>query len=98
MKKKITRIMLEQIANLTDKELCELSRLVGLDLTEVARELEPGKFLLQDRKKLVELLENRWRDEHIRKSITIAKGAFWVSVVSAIAAIGSAVAAFLANR
>jgi len=91
MNKKIKRLNLDQIGNLEDKELCEISRLLGLDLTKVAQELEPGKFLLRDRNNLVELLEKRWRDERTEESITIAKRAFWISVVAAIAAIASAI-------
>ncbi len=90
MKKKIRRLKLEQIGDLDNKELCEIAQSLGLDLSKVAQELEPGKYFLRDRENVVELLEKRWRDTRTEESITIAKRAHLISILVAIAAITSA--------
>ena len=95
MKKKISRLKLEQIGELDDKELCEIAQSWGIDISSTAQELEQGKYLLCDREKVIELIEKRWRDIRIEESITIAKRAFLISILAALAAIASAIAAFI---
>jgi hypothetical protein len=53
------------------------------------------KNFLRDREKVIELLEKRWRDIRTEESITIAKLALLISILAAIAAIASAIAAFI---
>jgi hypothetical protein len=95
MKKKITRLKLEQIGELDDKKLCEIAQSWGIDISSAAQELEQGMYFLHDREKVIELLEKRWGDIRIEESITIAKLAFLISILAALAAIASAIAAFI---
>jgi hypothetical protein len=95
MKNKITRLKLDQIDDLDDNKLCEIAQSWGINILSAAQELEQGKYFLRDREKVIELLEKRWRDVRTEESITIAKRAFLISILAALAAIASAIAAFI---
>lgn len=98
MKKHKIDINIDQLSKLEDKELCDLSRSFNVYVADITKEIESGKFILQDRKALIERLENKWRNQKVIESNIIAIINLIFAIIAAIAAIASSIITFIYNR
>lgn len=95
MRKIITKFKRRAWKDLTDKELCELALLAGISLTGLAEEIESAKYLIKDRKGIIELLEKRWAELLSEESLIISRRALWISIICAATSVASVVIHFL---
>lgn len=95
MQKKIAKFRKRVWKDVTDKELCDVCLSIGVDLTGFADEVEPEKYIVKDRRRILEQLGKRWSELLSEEALIISKQARWISVIAATASVASVVANIL---